>query len=108
MDWLRELDSFRPHTSRGDDAVRNVRRKVTEPLSETPLNAKFFLDQIAMPHLAPTWAPTCLLDQRVPIYAAETQEQSSVAASGLGPERERSGHYAKSEARLQKHYLEVW
>ncbi len=101
MNWIRELHSFRVQPGQADE-VRSVRRKVMEPLSETALNPKFFLEQIGMPHLAqPT--PT------IPIYQVDgassvvssSQRASTGVAEGLGHIESTTRFSKKTEARLQ-------
>ena len=101
MDWVRELHSFRVQASQADE-VRSVRRKVMEPLSETALNPKFFLEQIGMPHLA---QPT----STIPIYQVDgassvvssSQRASAGVTEGLGPIESTTRFSKKTEARLQ-------
>jgi hypothetical protein len=102
MDWLRELHSYSVQASQANDG-RSVRRKVTETLSDTALNPKFFLEQIGMPHIE-------LPAFKMPIYQVggatavtpSLQEAPSVSvAAGLGPIAECKIRFSKTEARLQ-------
>jgi hypothetical protein len=101
MDWLRELHSFSVQASQVND-TRSVRRKVTETLSETALNPKFFLEQIGLPTLAQPSSsiPIYQVDGASSMVLSAHAAPTSVAA-GLGPIALSSARFSKTEARLQ-------